>query len=93
MCNEFEYLFSECNSSSDDIGASPLSGKFTGWFNMDSERIREKDVSIHFCKNSDGYYNVKGTGVNVFGPYKISGTMKLNGIVTFFRHYLPRSTF
>lgn len=90
LCNKFGYQI-ECISRHESD--KPISGRCVGWFNMDNKKIEEKDISINFLDNSAGYYNIEGIGVNEFGQYRISGVMKSGGEVTFFRHYLPRTTF
>jgi Bromodomain extra-terminal - transcription regulation/Bromodomain len=89
--NRFEY---EHKSSTPSTTAFPVSGRYSGWFDLGNEdgtrtRINERDVTLKFRKNSAGYYNVEGKGSNVFGKYNITGTLE-NETITIFRHFLPR---
>jgi hypothetical protein len=93
--NQFEY---EHKTSS--VGQKvPVSGRYSGWFELKQDdasvqRIQERDVTLKFKTNNQGYYNVEGKGSNVFGRYTISGTMKTTDtgehVVTIFRHFQPR---
>ncbi|KAL7489516.1 hypothetical protein ACHAW6_015193 [Cyclotella cf. meneghiniana] len=92
LCNTFEYEH-KCSGESTVF---PLSGKYTGWFyaiadngSITNNKIFERDVSLKFIENSEGYHNVEGKGSNIYGKYTISGTLDSEGIITLFRHYLP----
>ena len=90
LCNQFEYEYRGTNPTS----AFPISGKYTGWFNLTGEdgtrnRIPERDVTLKFKKNSEGFWNVEGKGSNMFGKYTISGTLDRDRIITIFRHFQP----
>jgi hypothetical protein len=91
LCNRFEYE----HKSSMPTGAFPVSGRYSGWFDLSNEdgsrtRINERDVVLKFRKNSAGYHNVEGKGSNVFGKYSISGSLTKDNVITIFRHFQPR---
>ena len=91
LCNRFEY---EHKSSQSGQGF-PVSGRYSGWFDLSNEdgsrtRINERDVTLKFRKNREGFYNVEGKGSNVFGKYSITGTVTADNIITIFRHFQPR---
>jgi hypothetical protein len=88
LCNRFEYE----HKSSQINNTFPVSGRYSGWFDLTSEdgtrtRINEKDITLKFRKNNAGYHNVEGKGSNVFGKYNISGTLTLDHVITIFRHF------
>lgn len=92
LCNQFEY---ECRGTIDTNTSSfPISGKYTGWFNMNGEedgprnRIPE-DVTLKFQPNNKGFWNVEGEGSNMFAKYTITGTLDRERVLTIFRHHLP----
>ena len=90
LCNRFEYEHKSSGSSS----TFPVSGKYTGWFDLNQEdgskaKIVEKDVTLKFRKNSAGYFNVDGRGSNYFGKYTITGTLTNDNTITIFRHFKP----
>lgn len=87
LCNRFEYTLNRILSG--ESTNMPQSGRYTGWFEMDRKKIKEKELSIDFQDNRSGFYNLHGMGSNAFGKYRISGTMTLDRTVTIFRHYLP----
>lgn len=92
MCNRFEY---EHKSSVPSTAQFPVSGKYSGWFDLSNEdgtrtRINERDVTLKFRMNSAGYHNVEGKGSNVFGKYTITGSLTKDNIITIFRHFQPR---
>ncbi len=80
-CERFEYE----HKSTRDSMVFPLSGRYTGFFytNNMGERTKnpERDVTLKFIMNSEGYYNVEGRGSNVYGKYSITGTLKDSTIV------------
>eukprot|EP00588_Corethron_pennatum_P014337 CAMPEP_0194277178 /NCGR_PEP_ID=MMETSP0169-20130528/9566_1 /TAXON_ID=218684 /ORGANISM="Corethron pennatum, Strain L29A3" /LENGTH=1212 /DNA_ID=CAMNT_0039021077 /DNA_START=1190 /DNA_END=4828 /DNA_ORIENTATION=+ len=88
-CNPFE-LVHKCTLNTSPF---PVSGKYTGWFLLNSEvgkekqKISEKDVALKFRKNSAGGYNVEGKGLNVFGKYSITGTLGKDNVLLIFRHF------
>lgn len=87
----FEYE----HKSSAATGAQPVSGRYSGWFDLKQDdgtktRINERDVTLKFRKNSAGYSNIEGKGSNVFGKYTITGTLTKDGVITIFRHFVPR---
>jgi len=90
LCNRFEYE----HKSSVPSHAFPVSGRYTGWFDLNVEdgrqKINEKDVTLRFRKNSAGYHNVEGKGSNVFGKYTITGTLTQDNVITIFRHFQPK---
>jgi hypothetical protein len=76
--NEFLY---EHKSIAEKCDNFPLTGRYTGWFDLTGEgnsksRISEKDVSLKFKPNNADGYNVEGKGSNVFGRYSITGTLE-----------------
>jgi hypothetical protein len=88
--NKFEYEYRGTVATE----TFPISGKYTGWFNLTMEdssrtRIVERDVNIKFKKNNQGYYNVEGKGSNMFGKYTISGTLDNDNMITIFKHFEP----
>ena len=88
LCNRFEYE----HKSSQTNNHFPVSGRYSGWFDLTSEdgsrtRINEKDITLKFRKNNAGYHNVEGKGSNAFGKYSISGTLTLDNVITIFRHF------
>mmetsp|Transcript_23022 Transcript_23022/g.54394 ORF Transcript_23022/g.54394 Transcript_23022/m.54394 type:complete len:1379 (+) Transcript_23022:433-4569(+) len=89
LCNRFEYE----HKSSNPNAPFPVSGRYSGWFDLNDEggktKINEKDITLRFRKNNAGYYNVEGKGSNAFGKYTITGTLK-DDIVTIFRHFLVK---
>mmetsp|Transcript_7582 Transcript_7582/g.15242 ORF Transcript_7582/g.15242 Transcript_7582/m.15242 type:complete len:1299 (-) Transcript_7582:1091-4987(-) len=90
MCNKFEYE----HRAMVGTDAFPISGKYAGWFYVTGEdgqrtQIMERDVTLKFRKNSEGYYNIEGRGANVFGKYSITGTLSKDSVLTIFRHFKP----
>jgi len=90
LCNRFEYEYRGTVATE----AFPISGKYTGWFNLTTEdgtrtRIPERDVTLKFKKNNAGHYNVEGRGSNLFGKYNITGSLDSENQITIFRHFLP----
>ncbi|GFH45184.1 hypothetical protein CTEN210_01658 [Chaetoceros tenuissimus] len=90
LCNSFEYEYRGTVATE----AFPISGKYTGWFNLTGEdgtrnRIPERDVTLKFKKNNAGFWNVEGKGSNMFGKYNITGTLDKENVITIFRHFLP----
>ncbi|KAL3930095.1 MAG: hypothetical protein SGBAC_011915 [Bacillariaceae sp.] len=90
LCNRFEYE----HKSSVPTNTFPVSGKYTGWFDLNQEdgsksKIVEKDVTLKFRKNNAGYHNVDGRGSNYFGKYTITGTLTDDNVITIFRHFKP----
>jgi hypothetical protein len=90
LCNRFEY---EHKSSTPSV-SFPVSGKYSGWFDMNLDdgsksKIVEKDVTLKFRKNNAGYHNVDGRGSNMFGKYTITGTLTRDNVITIFRHFKP----
>ena len=88
LCNRFEYE----HKSSAPSAAYPVSGRYSGWFDLNLEdgskkKIVEKDVTLRFRKNNAGYHNVEGRGSNAFGKYTITGTLTTDNIITIFRHF------
>ena len=91
LCNRFEYE----HKSSQPSSTFPVSGRYSGWFDLSAEdgtrtRINERDVTLKFRKNNEGYHNVEGKGSNVFGKYSITGTLTTDHVLTIFRHFQPR---
>ena len=91
LCNKFEYE----HKSTLPNNAFPVSGRYSGWFNLTNNdnsrtRVSEKDITLKFRKNNAGYYNVEGRGSNAFGRYTISGTLTNDHIITIFRHFQQR---
>ena len=89
LCNRFEYE----HKSSVPSQQFPISGRYSGWFHLTQngkrDTINEKDITLKFVKNSEGYYNVEGKGSNVFGKYTITGVLDNDNIITIFRHFGP----
>jgi hypothetical protein len=88
LCNRFEYE----HKSSTPNASFPVSGRYSGWFDLNVEdgtkkKIVEKDVTLRFRKNSSGFYNVEGKGSNAFGKYSITGTLAEDNVITIFRHF------
>jgi hypothetical protein len=91
LCNRFEYE----HKSSSPNGPFPVSGRYSGWFDLNNEdgsktKVQEKDVTLKFRKNNAGYHNVEGKGSNAFGKYSITGTLTLDNVITIFRQFAPR---
>lgn len=91
LCNRFEYE----HKSSTPNKAFPISGRYSGWFDLSNEdgsrtRITEKDITLKFRKNNAGYHNIEGKGSNAFGKYSITGTLTQDNVLTIFRHFQPR---
>jgi hypothetical protein len=88
LCNRFEYE----HKSSVPSNSFPVSGRYSGWFDLNLEdgskkKITEKDVTLRFRKNNAGYHNVEGKGSNAFGKYSITGTLTMDNVITIFRHF------
>jgi hypothetical protein len=93
LCNRFEYE----HKSSVPSHAFPVSGRYTGWFDLNlddgsKQKINEKDVTLRFRKNNAGYHNVEGRGSNAFGKYSITGTLTMDNVITIFRHFQVKKT-
>jgi len=93
LCNPFEYEHRSTVSNE----SFPLSGRYTGWFLLSNDddtrtRVQEKDVTLKFRKNSEGYWNIEGRGSNGFGKYNITGTLQKDFILTIFRHFQVKKT-
>jgi hypothetical protein len=91
LCNRFEYE----HKSSVPSQAFPISGRYSGWFDLSQEdgtraRINERDITLRFRKNDAGFHNIEGRGSNVFGKYSITGTFTQDNVITIFRHFQPR---
>lgn len=91
MCNRFEYE----HKSMVPTQQFPVSGKYSGWFDLSNEdgtrtRINERDVTLKFRMNNEGYHNIDGKGSNVFGKYTITGTLTTDNTITIFRHFQAR---
>jgi len=91
LANRFEYE----HKSSVPSKVFPISGKYTGWFDLTNDdgsrtKISERDVTLKFRKNKAGAYNVEGKGSNLFGRYSISGSLSSDNVITIFRHFQPR---
>jgi hypothetical protein len=91
LCNLFEYE----HKGSGTTAKFPISGRYSGWFDLSQEdgsrkRIVERDVTLRFRKNNAGYHNVEGKGSNAFGKYSITGTLTADDMITIFRHFQPR---
>ena len=90
-CNSFEYE----HKASGGVTTFPLSGKYNGSFLVNAPlggsktKIEEKNISLKFRENTEGYHNVEGKGSNVWGKYSITGTLTKDGEITLFRHYQP----
>lgn len=92
-CNPFDYEH-RCSGQSDVF---PLSGRYTGWFLLNRDlgdkvekiTVQERDVTLKFKKNNEGYYNVEGRGMNGFGKYTITGSLSKDDELTIFRHFQP----
>ena len=87
-CEKFEY---EHKCSGDSI-VFPLSGRYTGFFYVsevpgERTKIAERDVTLKFRENNEGYHNVEGRGSNIYGKYSITGTLDKEGTITLFRHF------
>lgn len=88
LCNRFEYE----HKSSAPSATFPVSGRYSGWFDLNLEdgskkKIVEKDITLRFRKNDAGFHNVEGRGSNAFGKYSISGTLTADNVITIFRHF------
>jgi hypothetical protein len=88
QCEKFEYE----HKCSNDSTVFPLTGRYTGFFYVGDgpegrTKIAERDVSLKFILNSDGYHNVEGRGSNVFGKYSITGSFTEDGTITLCRHF------
>lgn len=56
--------------------ADHASGVYSGWFDFDSQHVREQRVIIQFAKSfgtAPTTYNIKGSGKNRFGAFTIQG--------------------
>ncbi|KAL3916387.1 MAG: hypothetical protein SGILL_005203 [Bacillariaceae sp.] len=89
----FEYE----HKSSSNPGVFPVSGRYSGFFSILGEdgnlvQIKEKDVTLKFRKNNQGYHNVEGKGANAFGKYIISGTLTSDNVITIFRQFQIKKT-
>mmetsp|Transcript_7258 Transcript_7258/g.15792 ORF Transcript_7258/g.15792 Transcript_7258/m.15792 type:complete len:783 (+) Transcript_7258:2090-4438(+) len=89
LCLDFEYE----HNSTGESNEFPSSGKYSGWFHLNSDddlskvKSPEKDVDLKFIKNSEGYHNVEGSGSNVYGFYSITGTLSADGVITMCRKF------
>lgn len=91
LSNRFEYE----HKSSNPNASFPVSGRYSGWFDLNNEtggktKISEKDITLRFKKNNAGYHNVEGKGSNAFGKYTISGTLTKDNVITIFRHFIVK---
>jgi hypothetical protein len=91
LCNRFEYE----HKSTLPNDRFPVSGRYSGWFDLSNPdgtrtRITEKDVTLKFRKNSEGFHNVEGRGSNAFGKYSITGSLTNDNVITIFRHFQQR---
>lgn len=91
LLSKFEYEHKSMVPSA----AFPVSGKYSGWFDLMAEdgnrmRINESNVTLKFRKNNAGHFNVDGKGSNVYGKYSITGTLNNDDVITIFRHFQPR---
>ncbi|KAL3771780.1 hypothetical protein ACHAW5_002394 [Stephanodiscus triporus] len=87
-CEKFEYE----HKCSGDSTVFPLSGRYTGFFYVSDgpdgrTKVAERDVTLKFVLNSDGYHNVEGRGSNVYGKYSITGSLMEDGTITLYRHF------
>lgn len=85
-CEKFEYE----HKTTGDSTVFPLSGRYTGHFYVsevagERNKITERDVTLKFRLNSEGYHNVEGRGANIYGKYNITGTLEKDGTITLFR--------
>eukprot|EP00529_Nitzschia_sp_RCC80_P006409 CAMPEP_0113524768 /NCGR_PEP_ID=MMETSP0014_2-20120614/46387_1 /TAXON_ID=2857 /ORGANISM="Nitzschia sp." /LENGTH=1563 /DNA_ID=CAMNT_0000422891 /DNA_START=177 /DNA_END=4868 /DNA_ORIENTATION=+ /assembly_acc=CAM_ASM_000159 len=67
----------------------PVPGRYTGYFMYGEQKITERELTLRFRKNDEGYYNVEGKGSNrtTKGKYTVSGTLKNDGVITMFRMF------
>ena len=90
LCNRFEYE----HKSSSPNASFPVSGRYSGWFDLNNEEGGKtkfsEDITLRFRKNNAGYHNVEGKGSNAFGKYTITGTLTKDNVVTIFRHFLVK---
>jgi len=91
QANRFEYE----HKSSSSGARFPVSGKYTGWFDVVGEngslsRVNENALTFRFRKNNAGYYNIEGKGQNCFGNYSVSGTLTRDNTITIFRIFQLR---
>ncbi|KAL3811507.1 hypothetical protein ACHAXA_000411 [Cyclostephanos tholiformis] len=87
-CEKFEFE----HKCSGDSTVFPLSGRYTGFFYVSDEpegrtKVAERDVTLKFILNRDGYYNVEGRGSNVYGKYSITGLLMNDNTITLCRHF------
>jgi hypothetical protein len=83
-CEKFEYEHKCFSHESKQSTVFPLSGKYIGFYHV-SDEVTERDVvKLKFLLNSEGYHNVEGTGENVCGRYKVTGTLDNDGTITLF---------
>ena len=87
--NPFEYTMRIQGADTSRCPDVPQSGSYTGSFLLNTmdgvEKIKD-DVQLEFVHNSEGFYNVEGSGVNPCGHYRISGIFK-DGQLTINRVY------
>ena len=87
--NPFEYTMRIVGADTSHSPDVPQSGSYTGSFLLNTmdgvEKIKD-DVQLEFVRNSEGFYNVEGSGVNPCGHYRISGIFK-DGQLTINRVY------
>ena len=87
--SEFEYRHAAAAGA-----APPLSGPYTGYFMLKQPaprpalKVEESSLSLSFEENSQGFYNVAGSGQNRFGSFTVTGTMQRDGRVEMYRAYL-----
>ena len=84
----FQLSMQGANSETSHSTDVPQSGTYNGFFHYSNfaasvvEVVEmSDDVRFDFTKNSEGSYNVSGSGVNDFGTFSVSGIFK-NGQLT-----------
>ena len=87
-CEKFEF---EHKCSGDSV-AFPLSGRYTGFIYISEAagqrtKVQERDVTLKFRLNNEGYHNVEGRGSNPYGKYTITGTLDTDGTMALVRVY------
>jgi hypothetical protein len=87
-CEKFEFE----HKCSGDSTVFPLSGRYTGFIYVSEAagqrtKVQERDVTLKFRLNNEGYHNVEGRGSNPYGKYSITGTLDKDGTISLARHY------
>lgn len=83
-------------SLADGSSRCGYSGVYSGFFMlMQGEgkpdlKVDEKRVHLTYIANSDGGFNVQGTGKNRFGQFTMNGTVSSSNEVELFRAYLAK---